>query len=86
MMTRSTRIARAGTWLANAISWQGRARGAGRFCVAGGSGVVGPVGLRWLAALLCLVLARAEERMPRVLILNSYHPGYGGATGKCSAS
>jgi hypothetical protein len=35
-----------------------------------------------LAALLCLVLARAEERMPRVLILNSYHPGYGWSDGE----
>jgi PAS domain S-box-containing protein len=35
-----------------------------------------------LAALLSLASARAEERMPRVLILNSYHQGYGWSDGE----
>ena len=35
-----------------------------------------------LAALLGLAPARAEELMPRVLILNSYHPGYGWSDGE----
>jgi len=35
-----------------------------------------------LAVLLGLAPARAEERMPRVLILNSYHQGYGWSDGE----
>jgi PAS domain S-box-containing protein len=35
-----------------------------------------------LAALLCLTPVRAEEGMPRVLIINSYHPGYGWSDGE----
>jgi PAS domain S-box-containing protein len=35
-----------------------------------------------LAALLCLTPLRAEESLPRVLIINSYHPGYGWSDGE----
>ncbi len=35
-----------------------------------------------LAVLLVLAPARAEEHAPRVLILNSYHPGYGWGDGE----
>jgi PAS domain S-box-containing protein len=35
-----------------------------------------------LAGLLALAPVRAEESMPRVLIVNSYHPGYGWSDGE----
>ena len=82
-------IARAGIWLATAplremadASVRPSPRGAG-----GWRGVARQRGWNWLvlcglAASLSLACARAEERLPRVLILNSYHPGYGWSDGE----